>query len=73
MGLRLKIGEIATLLLVVAISAQGFELVTAQGNLRTRALGTTAVALIAFVIGIATAASSTAANGFAKWAGYLGL
>ena len=52
MGPHLRIGELGTLLLVVAVSTQGFQLVVTQGDLRTRALGTTAVALLAFVIGI---------------------
>lgn len=48
----LKVGEVATLMLVVAVLAEGFQVVMAAGDLRTRALGTSAVALIAFVIGL---------------------
>jgi len=46
-----RFGELATALLVVALLAEGFQLVVAGGSLRTRALEATAVALIALVIG----------------------
>jgi hypothetical protein len=39
-------------MLVVAVLAEGFQVVMVAGDLRTRALGTSAVALIAFVIGL---------------------
>jgi hypothetical protein len=52
MGTELKVGEVATLMLVVAVLAEGFQVVMAAGDFRTRALGTLAVALIAFVIGL---------------------
>jgi hypothetical protein len=51
-GSGFKIGEFATLMLVVAVTAEGFQLVVAQGNLQTRALGTSALALIALLIGL---------------------
>lgn len=47
-----KIEQIGTFLLVLAVSAQGFQLVAAEGDLRARALGTGAVALLAFLIGL---------------------
>ncbi len=49
---RVKVGELATLMLVVAILAEGFQLVMADPDRQTRALGISAVALIAFVIGL---------------------
>lgn len=47
-----KIEQIGTFLLVLAVSAQGFQLVAAQGDRQARALGTGAVALLAFLIGL---------------------
>ena len=52
MGSQSKLGELATLMLAVAVVAEGFQVVMTTGDLRTRALGTSADVLIGLVIGL---------------------
>jgi hypothetical protein len=51
-GSQSRLGELATLMLVVAAVAGGFQVVMAGDDLRTRILGTSAEVLIGLVIGL---------------------
>jgi hypothetical protein len=52
MGPQSRLGELATLMLVAAAVAGGFQVVMAGDDLRTRILGTSAEVLIGLVIGL---------------------